>query len=105
MFALQLDAQPSKIQISSKVENVVNVKAGSVNDTYQYLHRGHVVEGVVQFLTDGFVLEFLCIELICMSTQNKTNLREADISIVEYVIIQIFSDQRNINTWTFLTIQ
>lgn len=36
--------------------------------SYQYLHRGHVIEGVVQFLTDGFVLEFLCIKLVCIFT-------------------------------------
>lgn len=28
------------------------------------LHGGHVVEGVVQLLADGLVLQFLCIQLI-----------------------------------------
>lgn len=36
--------------------------------TSHYLHGGHVIEGVVKFLTDGLVLEFLCVKLICTST-------------------------------------
>lgn len=29
-----------------------------------HLHGGHVVEGVIQLLADGFVLEFLGIQLV-----------------------------------------
>lgn len=36
-------------------------QAGSADEE---LHRSHVVEGVVQLLADGLVLQFLCIQLI-----------------------------------------
>lgn len=44
---------------------VLEIKKKKLGFFLYYLHRCHVIEGMVQFLTDGFVLQFLCIQLIC----------------------------------------
>lgn len=39
----------------------VRVRAGRV---HEHLHGSHIVESVVQLLADGFVLQFLSIQLV-----------------------------------------
>lgn len=39
----------------------VRMRAGRV---HEHLHGGHIVESVVQLLADGFVLQFLSVQLI-----------------------------------------
>lgn len=39
----------------------VRARAGRV---HEHLHGGHIVESVVQLLADGFVLQFLSVQLI-----------------------------------------
>lgn len=39
----------------------------SVTSLSKYLHGGHVIQGVVELLADGFELEFLSIQLIYTS--------------------------------------
>lgn len=33
--------------------------------------RGHVVEGMIKLLTDGFVLQLLSVELVCQSREQQ----------------------------------
>lgn len=47
--------------VSSSHKHEVRVQAGGV---HEHLHGSHIVESVVQLLADGFVLQFLSIQLI-----------------------------------------
>lgn len=48
-------------------------QAGSADEE---LHRSHVVEGVVQLLADGLVLQFLCIQLIYYGWRRRRGVVE-----------------------------
>lgn len=69
-------------------QEAIDSLSNDIQYSYHYLHRCHVIEGMVQFLTDGFVLEFLCIKLICTSThrpnkgvfKGKERKRKAEIT-------------------------
>lgn len=37
-----------------------------------FLQRCHVVEGIVQLLTNGFVLELLSVQFVCRSEVDRT---------------------------------